>query len=613
MGVGKKKFMNFNTTYSVAIIGFGPKGFYGFERLVAYLSQAMVQTPVEIHVFNNTQFFAAGDVYRTDQPKYLIMNYANRNINGWSVQEPLPKVENTVDFVAWLRQNGNIDAALGDFAPRKTVGEYLIHCFNTVVDSLPKNIKVITHMGSVSNVEKIDQQYRVTGKYKDLGNEFSLLCKKLLLTTGHHSFKSQINNILALKNKIDFIYPTDEKLNPVKPQTLVAVKGFGLTAIDAILALTQGRGGSFKKNDKGILKYIPSEKEPYKIYPFSRTGLPMVPRNGSPSSETNLQYFTEKTVNALKANTPINFNSTLLPLIQKEFYYAFYSVLFQNYGHQFYFDEDASVMKDQVKYFHEDYPESPVFNWETIVNPFKDEPILSSVVIQVYVEFLINEAKLGEDSSPFMAAVATWRKISPVFNKLYSFGGLDAESHKEFDAYYFGLLNRLSYGPPVKNMQKMLALCKAGILDFSFVKSARIIQNNENDNFTLQVENGQATEINYYINATISRAKEGGFENELYQNLKKNEIIRAFENSANSKYIPGCLEINDKGNPVSETGIENGDITFYGTPTEGITCDNDTLSRTRNDFATDWAKETCTAILKKDGRTENYDRTENVL
>ncbi|TDT40449.1 FAD-NAD(P)-binding protein [Maribacter spongiicola] len=602
--------MNDNNTFKIGIIGFGPKGFYGFERLVAYLNEAKISKTTEVHIFNNTAFLASGDVYRTDQPDYLIMNYANRNINSWVLKEPFSMASATPDFVTWLTAKGHTDAAQGEYAPRAVVGSYLADCYQLVLEQLPTNIKVITHIGKVTDMIKQNENYQVFYTDRKSGEQDVVACNNILFTTGHHSFKAQKPESVISNHKIDFIYPTDEKLSPVTPQSLVAIKGFGLTAIDAILALTEGRGAIFKKNDKGVLRYISSEKEPYKIYTFSRTGLPMVPRNGSPTSETTLQFFTKEVVQHLKANTPINFNSTLLPLIKKEFYYAFYSVLFNNNGHQFYYDDDFTVMQNQVQYFHEDYPESPVFNWETIVNPFKDEHILSSVVLQVYIGFLIDEAKLGEDKSPFMAAVATWRKISPIFNELYSFGGLDAESHKEFDTYYFGLFNRLSYGPPVKNMQKILALCKAGILDFSYAKSASITPNSENNNFTIQVEKGQATEINYLINATIARAKESGFGNELYQNLSKNGLIREFENTG---YIPGCLEINDKGNPISKIGIVNNDITFYGTPTEGITCDNDTLSRTRNDFATNWAKSTTEAIKEKDGRTEDYDRTENVL
>jgi len=605
--------MNNNSKYKVGIIGFGPKGFYGFERLIAYLNEAKVSKTVQIHIFNNTSFLASGDVYRSDQPEYLIMNYANRNINSWVIKEPFSSATETPDFVTWLMDNGYNAVASGTYAPRALVGDYLVDCYQFVLEQLPMNIEVVTHIGTVTNMIKEDDNYQVFYSDKTSGKQKAVTCNKVLFTTGHHSFKTQKNQSDISGNKIDFIYPTNEKLKHIYSPSQVAIKGFGLTAIDAILALTEGRGGNFKKNDIGDLKYISSGEEPQKIYPFSRTGLPMIPRNGSATADTDLYFLTEEVIANLKQNRPINFHSRLLPLIKKEFYFSFYTVLFKNYGHQFYFDTDFSVMEKQVKYFHEDYPDAPVFNWETIVNPFKEKSILSTDEIQDYIQYLIDEVKNGEEKSPLMSAVATWRKISPVFNELYSFGGLDAVSHREFDTHYFGLFNRISYGPPVKNMKKVLALSKAGVLDFTYAKSATISTDDFDSNFSLHIENGQRTQIDYVVNATISRAKEGRFENELYQNLLKNGLIREFENISKTSYKPGCIEINKAGNAIDVNGHVNHDISFYGTPTEGITCDNDTLSRTRNDFASIWAKYVCEAIKKKDERIEKYERPENVF
>ncbi|WP_036155527.1 FAD/NAD(P)-binding protein [Maribacter forsetii] len=605
--------MNDNNLYKVGIIGFGPKGFYGFERLIAYLNEADILNDIQIHIFNTTEFVASGDVYRTDQPEYLIMNYANRNINSWVLQEPFSIASATPDFITWLTAKGHTNAAPGKYAPRAVVGSYLVDCYRLLLEQLPKNIKVITHIGTVTNMIKKNHKYQVFYTEGKRGAQEAVVCNKVLFTTGHHSFKTQKNQSDISDNKIDFIYPTNEKLKHISSPSLVAIKGFGLTAIDAILALTEGRGGNFEKNDIGDLKYVSSGREPHKIYPFSRTGLPMIPRNGSPMSETELHFFTKEIIAELKQDRSISFNCSLLPLIKNEFYFAYYNVLFNNYGHQFYFDEDFTVIEKQVKYFHEDYPDAPVFNWETIVNPFKEKSVLSTDEIQNYMQYLIDEVKNGEEKSPLMSAVATWRKISPIFNELYSFGGLDAVSHREFDSYYFGLFNRLSYGPPVKNVQKMLALCKAGFLDFTYAKSATISIDDFDSNFSLYMENGQRTEINYFVNATISRAKEGGFKNELYQNLLKNGLIREFENKSKTSYKPGCIEINKAGNAIDVNGHVNHDISFYGTPTEGITFDNDTLSRTRNDFASVWAKYVCGAIKEKDERIENYKRQEHVF
>ena len=44
------------------------------------------------------------------------------------------------------------------------------------------------------------------------------------------------------------------------------------------------------------------------------------------------------------------------------------------------------------------------------------------------------------------------------------------------------------------------------------------------------------------------------------------------------------------GHPISKDGEPLKSIVLYGTPTENILFDNDTLSRTHNDTVSGWAK-----------------------
>ncbi len=600
--------------FKIAVVGFGPKGLYGLERLLAYFNQGSICMPVEIHVYNNTHFFGAGDVYRNDQPKCHIMNYANRNINVWSLDNPKPIIYETPDFVTWLANEGYSNVGLNDFAPRSLVGDYLICCFKALITNLPNNIQVITHLGTVKDVYRSNDAYKLTWRDKEVSSELEIMVQKVLFTTGHTSFKSESLKKVPFGKKVAFIYPTNERLNHIIANSSVALKGIGLTGIDAILALTEARGGIFEEDTMGSMSYKPSGKEPKMIYPFSRTGLPMVPRNGSPNSTTKLYNFTKDVIENLQGNRPINFSKTVLPLIEKEFYFAFYNRLFQNYGQELSLDLHFELIENQVRLFHNHYPNAVVFNWDYIVNPFKDEEVVSNKTFKKYLEFLINEAQLGEDKSPFMAAVSTWRKVSPIFNELYSYGGLDAHSHRQFDSYYFGLFNRLAYGPPTKNMKKLLALSKAGLLDFTFAKSAKIVENGNKGVFQLVTENeAHKVSIDYLVNATIPRAKENDFENELFQNLKQNGLIIEYENKENFTYKPGCLAINEYGNPIDLNGNVNTDFTFYGTPTEGITFDNDTLSRTRNDFASIWAKKVYEEVLVRDRINEKHEREKYIL
>ncbi|WP_339841659.1 FAD/NAD(P)-binding protein [uncultured Maribacter sp.] len=601
-------------TYKIAIVGFGPKGFYGLERLLANLNLASINKPIEIHIFNTTHFFGAGDVYRNDQPQCLIMNYANSNINVWPSESPNPILSNTPDFVTWLKNEGFSNLGLHDYAPRAMVGDYLMFCFQTLINKMPTNVRVMTHVGTVKDVNSLNGDYNLVWSDRRSKKKSSIICQKVLFTTGHTSFKPLSIEKISNENKVQFIYPTNERLKHLASNSSVAIKGFGLTAIDAILALTEARGGVFKEDRNGFMSYEPSGREPRKIYVFSRTGIPMMPRNGLPNSNYKLRYFTDEVIENLQHEAPIDFNSILLPLIKKEFYFAFYRILFQKYGHDLLFDVNFDLIEHQVRLFHQNYPNAEVFSWGTIVNPFENKETLSTEILKEYFEFLINEAQLGEEVSPFMAAVSTWRKINPIFNKLYSYGGLDADSHREFDNYYFGLFNRLAYGPPINNMKKLLGLLEAELLDFTFAKSAYIIEDEHNEKLRLLINKGsQKVSIDYYVNATIPRAREGGFENELYQNLKQNGLIKQFENKGNSSYKPGCLAINENGNPIDINGEANTDFTFYGTPTEGITFDNDTLSRSRNDFASAWAKIICEEIIERENRKEIYERQKHIL
>ena len=76
-------------------------------------------------------------------------------------------------------------------------------------------------------------------------------------------------------------------------------------------------------------------------------------------------------------------------------------------------------------------------------------------------------------------------------------------------------------------------------------------------------------------------------------------MVRPFQNlNAEDNYFTGGIDLTENGNPIDENGkvIEN--ITVYGTPTEGVTFDNDTLSRSRNDFGSIWANNAVKTINK---------------
>ncbi|EPR65318.1 FAD/NAD(P)-binding protein [Cyclobacterium qasimii] len=589
------------STYNIAIVGVGPKGYYAFERLLAQLKAREIQDPIAIHLFNQNKFFAAGNVYRPDQASYLLMNYANKNINSWTDEEPRAIIDETPNFVNWLSKKAQVpESQIGEeFSSRATVGSYLMEGFDRLGNNLPENIRLVKHIRTVTDIEKHGEKFRLYTQEKE-EDEFPEF-DRILLTTGHLGCGAGFLEENHFGHSIDFVYPTHLALGHIEAGAQVAIKGFGLTSIDAILALTEVRGGQFAGAGSDKLTYMPSGKEPDKIFPFSRTGLPMMPRTGTMDIDAPLFFFREDVIAWLKSIKPISFEKTILPLIIKECAHSYYSVLFRKYQQEIIHHSTYGFSISQIEAFHKAFPEAERFSWEKLLDPFSNQPTLTHQQVADYIEKLLLEAEKGPEESPLNAAFGTWRRISSGFNEIYSFGGLDAASHRLFDRNYFGLFNRIAYGPPVKNMKKILALAEAGIVDFGFARGSTFEVNESSDAYGfLKGENQKEQAIDYLINARIPRNKDSETPSPLYRSILEKGIGRKFMNASGSIYTPGCMDMDEKGKMIAKDGTVQEGIALYGTPTEGLTLDNDTLSRKRNNFASQWAEEVAKAVEKKE-------------
>ncbi|MBC8766832.1 FAD/NAD(P)-binding protein [Arenibacter sp. BSSL-BM3] len=584
--------------YSVAIVGVGPKGLYAFERLLARWQQVEGALKLEIHLFEKTGVFGAGEIYNPDQPEYLLMNYPNRNINVWPKENPEPVVSERLDFVTWLRNKeytSRKDIKNG-FSPRRTVGKYLVDCFKALEKYKPGSVQIIKHSAEVLDVQQDGDGLILKYIDRENGPKTTLKVNEILLTTGHSSSKGklkedQYKGILdgEDQNLIPFVYPVEEKLAAIGENTTVGIKGLGLTFIDTVLAITEGRGGRFEKFMNGNLIYLPSGQEPKKIFPFSRSGLPMIPRN----PYEGLQPYTPVyfTVENIMANVvwgqKIGFVEHMLPLMIAEMQYRYYSIVFEKFNLSFYPDKDLRSLSKQINIFHEQFPQVYRFNFEDLfkARPFHGpSPELDTLT---YWRYLISEAEMGSESSAFMAAAMTWGRLSETFNTIYSFGGMTADAHYIFDSQFRTMLNRISYGPPLQNMKKILALVEMGLVDLDFGDNPQLVKQEKGWGLYNRYLNFQ--KIDVLIDARIPTLKSSENWSSLFSNMHQSGLLRPFRNYSGTTYEPGCPDIDRQGRAIDCNGRPRTNISFYGTPTEGVTYDNDTLSRTRNNFASQWA------------------------
>jgi len=258
--------------FQVAIVGFGPKGLYALERIIAEIQHTKINRPLKIHLFNKTSFFGSGDVYRSDQPLSLLMNYSNHNIQFKNKNTPSLKTEDFLDFLPWLAEKTNqkTEELQYKYAPRAVVGSFLEYCFQSLLKLLPEHVEVQTHIASVIDVISIKEKYEIVTQE---GKPTPIKVDNILFTTGHFWNRQQIKPSKSFFSYIDFIYPVTQQFSGIPRTATVGIKGFGLTFIDAVLALTENIN---PLSDSALAKNT------FKIFPFSRSGVPMIPRTGEP-------------------------------------------------------------------------------------------------------------------------------------------------------------------------------------------------------------------------------------------------------------------------------------------------------------------------------------------
>lgn len=582
----------------IALVGLGPKGLYGLERLLANLAEEQVPFPVEIHLFNKSDSFGAGDIYNPNQPHYLLMNYVNGYINMWTEQRPTSIVPQSRSFVQWLEdhQNEYPESNAYTFSSRATVGRYLSEGFEELLQACPDGVTIIKHVGTVIDLKKQDDGYQLI--YHELETKQNKAIngfQHILIASGHPCKNDPATP--SMENHIDFIYPVEQRLQGIPAGSKVTIKGLGLTFIDAVLALTEGRNGRFELNPDGVLIYKRSGNEPDKIYPFSNSGLLMIPRGNTLGNLAyHPIYLSEKFLNQLDPlDGKYDFERDLLPFIEQEFTAVYYDRKFKELGFNLSVSEDFSQVLVQIEHFHEQFPDQQRFDFHTfLAEPLADENLHENTLTALRES--IQEAEIGTEKSAFSATADLWRHLSEIFNEVYKFGGLKPQSQKTFLQKYAGHLNRISYGPPIENMKKIEALAEAGLIDFSFSKHPFIPKGEK-----ISLSNGSNDEItvDYLIDARIPKIQLSHCADEFYENLLGRELIIPYVNRQIGRldFKPGCLAIDKKGHPIDKLGEANTSLTFIGTPTEGLTYDNDTLSRKRNDFVSDWAKELVENLL----------------
>jgi uncharacterized NAD(P)/FAD-binding protein YdhS len=249
----------------VAIVGLGPKGLYALERLLDHARDLDPAAGLEIDVFEPHPAPGAGPVYDPRQPEYLLMNFAAAHVDMWWPGGGVVSPGERRSYVEW---SGADPAA---YPSRADVGRYLADGLDRLRRRIPAGISFRLHRSAVAAVSARRRGWAVTA-----GGE-TTVHDEVLIAIGHQSsWTGELAPALS-------VYPVQRWLSPdrIQPGSVVGVRGFALTFIDAALALTEGRGGVFEQLDHNHrLRYRLSRDDVAQIIPHSRTGRPMRAKPG---------------------------------------------------------------------------------------------------------------------------------------------------------------------------------------------------------------------------------------------------------------------------------------------------------------------------------------------
>ncbi|QHF03374.1 FAD-NAD(P)-binding domain protein [Pseudomonas asturiensis] len=446
---------------AVAIIGMGSRGLSVLEQLIG-TSRNDVANPLRIEVFDPRT--PGSGLHLAEQPDYLMLNTMAGQLSAFSSAFPACEPEGWT-FLQWcqvkairLDERGHVSAdgqgrsvEFGDFVPRKLLGRYLQDSYRYLLRQCPAHVQVRHHAEPVTGCREreADGGFRVQTAYRALDVD------AVLLTCGHSA--------------------TGDDAQPVGESVLI--EGLGLTAMDALAGLTQGRGGRYVR-DPGFAgwRYLPSGREP-KIALYSRSGLPFHARpQWHPSVHAALPrvFFTADALVGLRQQSTtgrLDFERDVLPLIKDEMRAVFWQAkvrldaprrllaLQQALGAA----RDHASRETLFKALAEQWGEFEPQQWLTTGRWCGDNDAYAQWFVQ-WIERDLAMSRLGTVNSPVRQALEVWRDYRDLLRAVADRNGLTEGSTASFYGEWAGLSNRLVGGPQKERSEDLLALIQAGVV-----------------------------------------------------------------------------------------------------------------------------------------------------
>ncbi|QEG00473.1 hypothetical protein Mal15_45430 [Stieleria maiorica] len=514
----------------LAIVGCGPRGLQCLEAFSRAVGERRLHA-IDVTVFEPAGSPGAGHIYDPQQPRELLMNYATQHIDFWQRyrQSPMAQSESLIE---WLDHRYPDLATTDQYIPRAIVGEYLSDCFQTVSKRFaPSSFRVVR--------KRVRRVWRDGLGWHIEFNGGTTSFDYVVLATGHEGLRPSLDGESTFshgRRKARPVYPAKSQLSTgcVRAGASVLIRGMGLTAIDAVLSLTEGRSGEFQANDP-LPRYIHCFNEPRLIDLRSRSGRPMLAKPTAkvePIEDRFWEPFRRRLEDLQACRGRIRFRSDLFTVVS---------------------DAAAELLK---RHGANPVRERDISNWYRGWARYRmDAQTAYDAMLQSHG---VATGRLPKDI-PF-ALGESWRKLYPQVVTLVSYGGLADDQYSSFRSVA-SEMERIAFGPPAKSIGKLLALISQGVVTLGQIAEP--------------FPDGK--DYDTILNAVIAGPHDPSFAGPI-AGLLDDGVLR--------RHGPTNAIVTDHEGFVPGTECT---LAIFGRATEGWVVGNDTLSRALHDQIDRWA------------------------
>lgn len=477
------------------MIGVGPRGTSVLERLIAN-HPALGAGPLVVHLVDPAPA-GGGRVWRHDQPEHLMMNtlcadathFTDDTVQCAGPIVPGPTLHDWCQMIVTGRVDWPDEVVVEEaqrvephsHPSRRLLGAYLRWCYLTDCEQLPAEVEVREHPTRATGLtETADERITVV-----LADEDALQVDAAVLATGHADTAPVGADLARVQHAEQAgawygrpANPLDQDLSEIVPGEPVIMRGLGMNFFDYVSMLTVGRGGSFDTED-GRLRYRPSGDEPVMAVGSGR-GTPYRAKGvfGRMTPHFPPHFLTKEVVEHLDVRRGIDFRTDLWPLIIKDTWWVYYSVLHEQRPDAF--TGDPADLLSGLQQFDHDDPALQEIIARVVPNardradhhrwdrPLEGAHFASTEDFRRWwladLTHDLAEAELGMASAYKCASVALGQGRGAL-RRLIRYGGLHGNSYdQDVDRWYRGFGGSLASGPPATRIEELIALTEAGLV-----------------------------------------------------------------------------------------------------------------------------------------------------